>query len=221
MLELQSTEQSADNASNTWLLDDVTRNLLATWHKQTAGIWSWDFPTSSSVIYYQIPTRGLSATEPSEFILGTAERAWEVDQLMVIYRRHQYLKHDISTYTTRGREQLKKYAEIGALEREYHYVSGVVQQYILRNQRLIEPLVEIRNRLEKYFGEDVNLYLEYLEDPEEGFESLYVSILCHSEPEEAMKLLTRFYHDWWLDVDFEIRRYIAFTLKRARRGFGW
>jgi hypothetical protein len=147
MLGLQSTGQISEIAQNLWLVDDMTRNLLTTCRRQTSGTWSWDIPTSSSVNYYEISNRGTFGTEPNKFLELTAERAWEETRFMVLYHGHQYLLHEMSTRTTHKRDQLKKYAEIAVLEREYHYVSRDVKQYILRNQDLIEPLVEIKKRL--------------------------------------------------------------------------
>ena len=215
MPELQSTSLTGRVVENDWLIDDMARSLLSRVQGQSPIIFSFDLPTNSFSADYQITFEGLSATGPSPLTVGAIERASVENIFRTILKGHQYMHYEVSTISTRGRDELKNRAAIAMLEREYHFVGRVVQEYVLRNQHLIEPLIEIKNRLEKYFGEGVNLYLEYVQEPEEEFESLFISILCRSEPKEAVELLTRFYHDWWLEVNFEIRKHIGFTLKQA------
>jgi len=212
-LELQSTHQPIDIDKNYWLVDELTRNFLRRAPEQGMNIYSFSVPESGHPLSYTFSFKGWSTIESSPTMIGTIEKARTEEWSRMVTSIAEYFHDEGSTLATKDLGEFKKFAEMALLEEEYHFVKPTVKAYVSSNEHLIEPLVETKHRVEMYFGEDVILRLDNMVEPEEEYESLSISVVCHCEPEEAMDLLTAFYREWWLDVDFEIRRHIGFTLK--------
>ena len=85
-----------------------------------------------------------------------------------------------------------------------------IRQFLVRHPHLISPLFEIYTQARRVFRDSVTpMALEYVKDSEEDFEGLTVVVKTKLPPDQSLALLEKFDQEWWLDLDFEVRRLLA------------
>lgn len=85
-----------------------------------------------------------------------------------------------------------------------------VKSFLLENSHLISPLRDIHREIRRIFTDKANnIILEKIIDPVENYSGLHIKIINDLSSDEALSLLDRFDEEWWLDVDFKIRRLIT------------
>jgi hypothetical protein len=90
-----------------------------------------------------------------------------------------------------------------------------IRKFLQRHDQLSEHLVEAHLQIKKNFRENaVQVCLEYVNDPEEDFEGLFVIVKTDLSPERSLDLLDRFDDEWFLDhVTNEIGNLFAITVR--------
>jgi hypothetical protein len=73
-----------------------------------------------------------------------------------------------------------------------------VRRYLHFNPFLAELLTEADDRIKLLFGNDTQLKLELLQDPESDEEELFIVIVTAMSSEDAIKLQDRLENEWWL-----------------------
>ncbi len=85
-----------------------------------------------------------------------------------------------------------------------------VKSFLLENSHLISPLRDIYGEIRRIFTDKANsIILEKIIDPVENYSGLHIKIINDLSSDEALSLLDRFDEEWWLDVDFKIRRLLT------------
>ncbi|GMT47864.1 MAG: hypothetical protein IEMM0007_1430 [bacterium] len=85
-----------------------------------------------------------------------------------------------------------------------------VKSFLLENSHLISPLRDIYGEIRRIFTDKANsIILEKVIDPVENYSGLHIKIINDLSSDEALSLLDRFDEEWWLDVDFKIRRLLT------------
>ncbi len=76
-----------------------------------------------------------------------------------------------------------------------------VSSFLQAHPFLFPLLVEAHGKIAEYFEPSTKPILEVIADPEsEDSQELFVLILTHDTPEEALSRLDRLDQEWWLDV---------------------
>lgn len=76
-----------------------------------------------------------------------------------------------------------------------------VVAFLEKNSFLVPLLLQISSKLRDYFGALSMIALEVSIDPENGkYEELWARIQTNLEASKAVRLLTRFDEEWWLDA---------------------
>lgn len=101
----------------------------------------------------------------------------------------------------------------------YHLYSIVntdlVASFIQGYPNFTGILFETHRQIKRIFRENiVKVCLEYVRDPEEDFEGLFVIIKTNLSPKESLDLLDRFNEEWFLDnVSDEIGSIFTVTVR--------
>jgi len=97
--------------------------------------------------------------------------------------------------------------DIELLGRMYTFSNPIeVKEFLLTHDYLINPLFEAHKHIREIFGESVEICLEIHRDPEEDFEGLFIVVKTNLSLSQSLELLDEFDEEWWLDVDYEIRK---------------
>lgn len=101
----------------------------------------------------------------------------------------------------------------------YHLYSIVntdhVASFIREHPYFVEILFETHRQIVRIFRENiVKVCLEYVRDPEEDFQGLFVIVKTKLSPKESLDLLNRFDEEWFLDnVSSEIGSIFTVTVR--------
>ena len=104
--------------------------------------------------------------------------------------------------------------DLAALERLYDFTDRInVADFIEKHQSIFGALIEIRKKIDQYFGPSSKARLELLIDPE-SFEEpeLGAFIKTSLPPDRAFDILKNFDHEWWLDEPGCIRERLCIDL---------
>jgi hypothetical protein len=88
------------------------------------------------------------------------------------------------------------------LEQIYNYRNKQqVQQFLKNHPELVKFLVDSRDHLLKYFGDEAKFFLEVVRDPEATgiLEALFVNISTQMSVEDALNQLDELDRDWHFD----------------------
>lgn len=90
-----------------------------------------------------------------------------------------------------------------------------IKTFLKKNTSLIDTLLFAENEIRKIFGENItSLELELHEDPEESFEKLFLVIkTINVSPEGILTLLEKLDNQWYLNLDYEIRKNFNITIE--------
>lgn len=110
---------------------------------------------------------------------------------------------------------LKTIKDIESLERIYTFKHpNDIKRLLLSFEFLIPALFEAYKQILEIFKENaLELSLEYDRDPEEDFEGLSIIIRTNLSPESSLDLLNKFDQEWWLDIDYEIRKILNVMIR--------
>ncbi len=79
-----------------------------------------------------------------------------------------------------------------------------VEDFLRKHPFLVGLILEAREQIRRYFGEDCRLALQPFYDPEDPRHPQLLLLIQSDRPvEEKMALLDRFDEEWWFDVDFD------------------
>jgi hypothetical protein len=100
------------------------------------------------------------------------------------------------------------------LKKSYNLINELeIKKYIERNISLLETLYQIYYNIKDHFNYSItNLDLEYNKDPEEHFESLFIYINTDIPLKKSYNILTKFYKNYWLKSDSNIRKKIGINI---------
>ena len=86
--------------------------------------------------------------------------------------------------------------------------SGSVIHFLEQNPFLTGVLLEVREKLDHYFGAETRSSLEVFTDPEDNHSDpkLFALILTTLPSDQASTLLDRLDQEWWLDQPYEVKR---------------
>lgn len=90
-----------------------------------------------------------------------------------------------------------------------------IKTFLKKNTSLIDTLLFAENEIRKIFGENItSLELELHEDPEESFKKLFLVIkTINVSPEGILTLLEKLDNQWYLNLDYEIRKNFNITIE--------
>jgi len=90
-----------------------------------------------------------------------------------------------------------------------------IKTFLKRNTSLIDTLLFAENEIRKIFEKNItSLELELHEDPEESFEKLFLIIkTINVSPEEILSLIEKLDDQWYLNLDYEIRKNFNITIE--------
>lgn len=92
------------------------------------------------------------------------------------------------------------HGQIKKLGRQYQFKDGpAVNKFVRENAFLTELLLEAREKIREYFGEDVSAALDVVKERDaKSSGRLFVFILTTLRPKEAVARLDALDNDWWL-----------------------
>jgi hypothetical protein len=103
---------------------------------------------------------------------------------------------------------------VSQLRSKYEFRDTCVDDFLSTDLRLVAVLKEIADVVPRYFGEEVQLALEVVNDPEDDHDgTLFAVIQTRLSPDEALDRLRAFDQDWWLNRSLEIAGNLTVTLE--------
>lgn len=91
--------------------------------------------------------------------------------------------------------------------------------FLYHHKFLIPILLEVPQRIREIFGSKVKLSLALEQDPEGGFEELFVVVITVQPPKEAIDLLSELDVRWFLNVLPKTRNRLNITVEVKREQY--
>lgn len=111
----------------------------------------------------------------------------------------EYHSSDIISFTNLSYLEIL----IGCLDKFYQFRDhSEVKNYIRHNSLLVNVLLEALAKIRSYFGEDSQIALEVVCDPEDGDTKLFAFILTSLSAQDALTQRDRMDEDWWLEASY-------------------
>jgi len=88
-------------------------------------------------------------------------------------------------------------------EDEWHSKEDILQ--FIKDNNLIDILVDAPSSIREVFGDDIILVLKLLDDPEENWTELWIIIKSYYTPEESVELELKLLHTWWKNIEDKVR----------------
>jgi len=106
-------------------------------------------------------------------------------------------------------KKIRQLEEIYSLEN-----NNKIKEFLSAHKSLYSALFNTYEQIQKVFNEHIaNVGLEFINDPDEDFEGLAITIKTDLNPESSISLLDRFDDEWWLDVDMQIKAILTVLVR--------
>jgi len=96
---------------------------------------------------------------------------------------------------------------------------GEEERFIKNNYHLIPFLMEAPDPIKEICGQDIKIKLHFNRDEEEDFEALFIIIKTGLSTDQNLSLLKRIDDEWWLDVDYSIRKVLSLDVESESATF--
>ncbi|MFH1736125.1 MAG: hypothetical protein ABIE92_15595 [bacterium] len=91
--------------------------------------------------------------------------------------------------------------------------SGEEEWFIQNNNHLIPFLMEAKDHINRICHQDYKVAVHFVKDDEEDSESLFIVIKTGLSTDENLVLLSRLDDEWWLDVDYGVRKVLSLDIE--------
>jgi hypothetical protein len=122
----------------------------------------------------------------------------------VIDLKRPFVPHLDSMAHRTGIEAIEQYA----VPEEPEEIEG----FMLVHPELLDPLVDAIATVKRLYGDDVELRLRLVRDPDSDFEEVFLVICCDRSLEAAFGLLDEFDRTWLLSQPDFVRRVLNVTI---------
>lgn len=101
------------------------------------------------------------------------------------------------------------------LEEIYSLENNIkIKEFLSAHKSLYSALFDTYEQVQKVFNKHIaNVGLEFINDPDEDFEGLTITIKTDLNPESSINLLDRFDEEWWLDIDMQIKAILTVMVR--------
>lgn len=202
-----------DTESNVASISDVWNCHLAKIKGKTTGSIEW--------------LRDVSSVEPIHFEKACSFLTLENHQNVKLYHGYYSLldSKDLTVYDTwRDGKSSEFYQIVTPVAQEkndlfvlhdlYEFdFSGEAERFIENNNHLIPFLMEAKYHISRICRQDYKAAVHFVKDDEEDSESLFIVIKTGLSTDENLVLLSRLDDEWWLDVDYGVRKVLSLDIE--------
>lgn len=89
----------------------------------------------------------------------------------------------------------------------------LITEYIQAYPSLLQPLLEIHPKLEKFFGKNCRSSLMIYNDPEEAFKKLFLEISLKTSPEDAFNRKRRFMREYFSGYSLSVKSKLSIDIR--------